>query len=181
MTTNNSPETKFLLTAPDPLMIAAWTDHFSHDSRFEIRQGLALCPDANAWSTASDSRLGMGGGLDRAISRVLPDAYDKAQQILAELYRGFMPVGQAVAIPSGKDVPKWIILVPTMPCPAPLSSPEPITLAMLALLRVAHQHPAIRKVCVPAYGTGVGQIAPEKAAAAMHQAVVIYDHELASH
>ncbi len=180
MATDSMQHKKFLLTAPDPLMVAAWRDNFSHDPRFEIRQGPALCTDADAWSTASDSHLGMGGGLDRAIIESLPGVYDKAQQILTELYQGFMPVGQAFVIPSGQDVPKWVVLVPTMPYPTPLSSSEPITLAMISLLRVVYRHPAITRVCVPAYGTGVGCITPARAAAAMYHAVVSYDQELFS-
>ncbi|PSR21009.1 MAG: hypothetical protein C7B43_21570 [Sulfobacillus benefaciens] len=173
-------EKKFLLCAPDPLMVAAWREKFSGDPRFEIHQSTILRPDADVWSSASDSLLGMAGGLDRAIADTLPGVYEKAQQTLRELYQGFMPVGQAVVIPTGKDIPKWLVLVPTMPYPAPLSSSEPITLAMLALLRVVFRHPALTRISVPAYGTGVGRIRPIEAAAAMRKAVIIYDHEVLS-
>lgn len=174
----NNKHKKFVLCAPDPKMVTAWHKYFDSDDRFEINQSTVLRSDVDAWSTASDSHMGMGGGLDRAIAQRLPGIDQIARKFVAELYHGFMPVGQAAVIPSGYSLPSWVILVPTMPYPMVLQSEEPIYLATLALLKVVYQHPRILRVSVPAYGTGVGRIPPDKAAAAMHQAVVTYDQQV---
>ena len=174
---NNSLGKTFLLCAPDVNMVRAWQGLFEADNRFQICHGTILRPDVDAWSTASDSQLGMGGGLDWAIRQSCPGIHQRAQKVAAELYGGSMPVGQAAAIPSGCPSPRWVILVPTMPYPGPLASAEPIYAAMMALMRASYQHPNVSRISVPAYGTGVGGIAPDKAAAAMYRAVLSYDEQ----
>jgi O-acetyl-ADP-ribose deacetylase (regulator of RNase III) len=167
----------YCLCAPNDAMAQAWEEFFGQDPRFCILPLTVPECSAEAWSTSSDSLLLMGGGLDRALAQRLPDLPARAAFIRNHLYRGFMPVGTAAVIPTGEFQPAWAVLVPTMPNPMALPSSAPIYAAMLALVKTVMAHPAIRRIAVPAYGTGIGNISCYEAARAMRQAVITYDEK----
>ncbi len=109
----------------------------------------------------ANSRLVMGGGVAGAIKRI------GGEEIKKEAVRHApIPVGKAVATGAGKLRAKYVIHAPTMERPAMRIAIENVRLAVRAALECANEL-RLKSLAFPGMGTGVGGIAPEKAAEVM--------------
>jgi O-acetyl-ADP-ribose deacetylase (regulator of RNase III) len=82
-------------------------------------------------------------------------------------------IGEAIVVPTEDARTPWLICAPTMRVPMKIRTSINAYLAMKAILIAAREHRSeipIESVAVPGLGTGIGQLAPELAAAQMAQA-----------
>jgi O-acetyl-ADP-ribose deacetylase (regulator of RNase III) len=116
----------------------------------------------------------MDGGLDHLLSERFGWHLERRVQaaIRARPMRELL-VGEAIVVPTDDVQTPWLICAPTMRVPMRIRISINAYLAMKAILLVACDHRSdtpIETLAVPGLGTGVGQLAPELAAAQMAQA-----------
>lgn len=95
--------------------------------------------------------------------------------MLREQHFGELPVGQAVILPTGHAAIRWLVSAPTMRVPSSISRTLNVYFAFRAALIAVANHNAqaaspIASLLVPGMGTGVGDVAPERAARQMRLA-----------
>ena len=116
----------------------------------------------------------MDGGLDHLLSeRFGWDLEKRVQAAIQARPIGELLVGEAIVVATEDALIPWLICAPTMRVPMRIRTSINAYLAMKALLLAARLHRAeipIETVAVPGLGTGIGQLAPELAAAQMCQA-----------
>lgn len=113
----------------------------------------------------------MDGGLDISYKDFFGNGIEQTvRDAVARREEKSLPVGAALAIPTGHERVPWFIVAPTM---EPSEPAEPVNCyrAMRAILRLAKVNSQIAvEVYCPGLGTGSGKIPPAEAAKMMARA-----------
>jgi O-acetyl-ADP-ribose deacetylase (regulator of RNase III) len=156
---------KVVLVDVNPDVIRAWRSAFSDLPEVKIVQGSILQQRTDAWVTPTNSRGSMDGGVDAVIKRHLGASIEKkVQKEIKSQFGGFMQVGSAVCVPTGADVPRFLISTPTMETSAEdVSDTMNVSLACAAAFQMIHLQNArepgsITSVAIPGLGVGTGQV-----------------------
>lgn len=169
-----SPE--LVLCAIDDAMTAAWRKVVStRRPRVRVHRGSVLDIEAHAVVSPANSHGWMRGGIDAIYSQAFPGVEQRVRSAILTYHGGELPVGQAVAVPTGESVPAWLISSPTMRQPSeqlPSDTVHPYLAAraVFELWRdreVDHGRPAaevIDVIAMPGLGTGVGGVDPKNCA-----------------
>jgi O-acetyl-ADP-ribose deacetylase (regulator of RNase III) len=173
-----------LLIDLDSDLVSAWREVFAAEiaeGAIEVRQGslLDVLTDVDAVLTAGNSYGQMDGGVDRAVAGYWPGVQRSVWAALADEHHGYLPVGCASVVPTGGDPCRWLVYAPTMRVPMPLTDGLDIAVhdAFWAALLAVGRHRAtnpITKFAVPGFGTGYGQVRPERAAQLMAAAYTMW-------
>lgn len=170
------PCPELVLCALDDAMAQAWRSVASSErKRVRVHRGSVLDIEAHAVVSPANSQGWMRGGIDAVYARAFPGVEQQVRNAVLTFHGGELPVGQAVAVPTGESLPAWLISSPTMRMPGewlPSDTVHPY-LAARAVFEfwrerdVEHGVPArevIDVIAMPGLGTGVGGVAPENCA-----------------
>ena len=171
------------ITLVGPAKLArAWTQAFCGVPDITVVRGNIFDqPGGTALVSAANSFGVMQGGLDaqyvRAYRQHNVDIQTRVIESIFACYHGELPVGQALVVPTPEH-PQWpfLIVAPTMRTPQTISRSMNPYLAFRALLLAIsdwnnrHQEAQITQLACPGLGTGVGHIAPSRAARQMRAA-----------
>jgi O-acetyl-ADP-ribose deacetylase (regulator of RNase III) len=165
----------------NPKMIKAWRATFEENSEVDISEGSMLAQQAGAWVTPTNARGSMDGGLDLAIKKHLGQGIENAvQKEIKARYNGFLPIGHAVAVPTGRSVPAYLISTPTMVGSSDdVSDTLNVALACAAAFQMVHiqnsrQPGSIRSVALPGLGANTGRVPVEICADLMWTAYSLF-------
>lgn len=170
----NSPE--LVLCAVDEPMAAAWQVVASAErSRVRVHRGSVLDIEAHAVVSPANSSGWMRGGIDAIYARAFPGIEQRVRNAILTYHGGELPVGQALAVPTGESMPAWLLSAPTMRQPGERLAPDTVHpyLAARAVFEfwrdreVEHERPAsaeIDVIAMPGLGTGVGGVDPANCA-----------------
>lgn len=152
----------------NPKMTKAWRATFEENPEVDIIDGSMLDQQAGAWVTPTNSRGSMDGGLDLVIKKHLGQSIEeRVQKEIKARYGGFLPVGHAVAVPTGRNVPAYLISTPTMVGSSDdVSDTLNVALACAAAFQMVHmqnsrQPGGIRSVALPGLGAQTGRVPVE--------------------
>ncbi len=155
---------QILLVDINPRMVKAWRKTFENNSEVTIVEGSMLQQEVDAWVTPTNSRASMDGGLDAVIRNYLGASIEARVQ--AEVHRQFhgtLPVGHAVCVRTGHEVPKFLISTPTMHNSSEdISDTLNVALACAAALQAVRvqnriEPGSIETVALPGLGASTGK------------------------
>jgi len=159
---------KVILVDINPKMVQAWRATFEENPEVDIIQGSMLEQPVSAWVSPTNARGSMDGGLDAIIKNFLGVQIEhRLQHEIARLYHGLLPVGYATCVPTGRDLPKYLISTPTMVGSSEdVSDTLNVALACAAAFQAVHMHNAqapgtIRSVALPGLGAQTGRVPVE--------------------
>lgn len=159
-----SSSIKVVLVDINPQMIAAWKETFEENPEVEILQGSMLEQKVSAWVTPTNARGSMDGGLDGVIKNHFgPQIEKRVKQAIAQHPGKQLPVGHATCVPTGKDLPYFLISTPTMVSSSEdISDTMNVALACAAAFQAVHiqnsQAPgSIQSVALPGLGASTGR------------------------
>lgn len=171
-------------------MVQAWKHHFPEEAGIKVVNQNILTVPADALAVPANAFGFTDGGVDTAISMAIFDLglQDQLRSIIMQQYSGELLVGQALVIPTNSARMRRVIVAPTMRVPGDVSDSVNAYLAMRAILMTADAHnrahvkqdDQIRTVVVPGLCTGVGKMAPQRAAYQMwmaYRTIVLGDTE----
>lgn len=149
-------------------LVDAWTAEFVGveivEGRFQDHLGTydALVSPGNSYGQ-------MDGGIDGAISAEFGAVQRNVWRMLAERHHGYQPVGTAEVVETGDPRCPFLVHAPTMRMPMRLRGAAELHVydALWAALLAADRHGDIGTLACPGLGTGVGGVAPERAAQLM--------------
>ena len=151
----------------NPRMVAAWRATFEENPEVTIVRGSMLQQVVDAWVSPTNALGSMDGGLDAIIKNHLgAKIQTRVQQEIARAHGGFLPVGHATCVPTGADVPRYLISTPTMHASSQdISDTLNVALACAAAfqavqLQNAHEPGSIRSVALPGLGANTGKVPP---------------------
>lgn len=153
-------------------MVRAWRQSFEQNPEVHIVHGSMLDQRVDAWVTPTNARISMDGGLDAAIKNHLGSGIEAAaQQQMHEQFGPVLPVGCATCVPTGVEVPRYLVSTPTMHGSSEdVSATMNVALACVGALQAVRLHNRARSqtdiytVALPGLGVGTGQVPPEIAA-----------------
>lgn len=157
-------------------VVSAWSDAFADLPDVSVSCGDIFGKNADAIVSPANSFGFMDGGIDLIYSRFFGwELEERLKHLLAEQYFGELPIGQAVIIPTEHTSIPFLISAPTMRVPSNISKTFNVYLAFRAVLIAVLQHnktskTPIHSILVPGLGTGIGDVAPERAARQMRAA-----------
>lgn len=170
----SSPE--LVLCALDDAMTHAWR-RVADGARARVRvhHGSVLDVEAHAVVSPANSQGWMRGGIDAIYSRAFPGVEQQVRKAVLNYHGGELPVGQAVAVPTGEPRPAWLISAPTMKHPGerlPGDTVHPYLAARAVfeywrdqdLEHGQRARDSIDVIAMPGLGTGVGKVAPQNCA-----------------
>ena len=163
-----------ILCYRDEPLGAAWRSLFAGVAGVSVVAGDICRLPCDAIVSPANSFGFMDGGLDHLLSERF--GWELQQRVQAAIQARPMRellVGEAIVVPTEDVQTPWLICAPTMRVPMRIRTSIHAYLAMKAILIAARSHPSefpIEAVAVPGLGTGIGQLAPELAAAQMLQA-----------
>ncbi|ATC63219.1 AraC family transcriptional regulator [Nibricoccus aquaticus] len=110
----------------------------------------------------------MDGGIDAVYRRHFGQQIeDKVRAAVAARPEGYLPLGTSLVIPTGNNRIPYMIVAPTMLMPEAVSAFNAAR-ALRAVIRAQAAHASLlTDVYCPGLCTGVGQVEPDEAAAAM--------------
>lgn len=159
---------KVILVDINPKVVQAWRTTFEENPEVEIVPGSMLDQQVSAWVTPTNSRGSMDGGLDLIIKNFLGAKIEhRVQQEIGKVYHGLMPVGHATCVPTGANVPRYLISTPTMVASSEdVSDTLNVALACAAAFQAVHMQNArepgsIRSVALPGLGANTGRVPVE--------------------
>ncbi|MEM8875679.1 MAG: macro domain-containing protein [Planctomycetota bacterium] len=178
------PERRLIVTLVDlsPKMVAAWRQSFEQNPEVHIVQGSMLDQRVDAWVTPTNSKISMDGGLDAVIKNELGTGIEAAAKRMAKdrfvsRRDETLPLGCATCVPTGREVPRFLVSTPTMhQSSEDISATMNVALAAMAALQAVRMHnqenptDPIYTVALPGLGVGTGQVPPEIAADLMWSA-----------
>ncbi len=163
-----------ILCYRDEPLGAAWRSAFVGVEGVEVRAENICRVSCDAIVSPANSFGFMDGGLDHLLSeRFGWDLEKRVQAAIQARPMGELLVGEAIVVATEDIQIPWLICAPTMRVPMRVRTSINAYLAMKAILVAARAHQTeipIETVAVPGLGTGIGQLAPELAAAQMCQA-----------
>ena len=160
-----------ILCYRDEPLGTAWRAAFAGVADVEVRAENICRVPCDAVVSPANSFGFMDGGLDHLLSERF--GWGLEQRVRAAIQArplGELLVGEAIVVATEDALTPWLICAPTMRVPMRVRTSINAYLAMKALLLAARAHQAeipIETVAVPGLGTGIGQLAPELAAAQM--------------
>ncbi len=159
---------RVVLVDINPKMIAAWRTTFEENPEVEIVQGSMLDQPVSAWVSPTNARGSMDGGLDAAVKGRLGNKIQtRLQQEIARQHGGLLPVGHALAIPTGENQPRYLISTPTMHASSEdISDTLNVALACAAAFQAVNMQNSrepgsIRSVALPGLGANTGKVPVE--------------------
>ena len=183
LNTNASDQPPWFLILRDtnPEMVMAWLDAFSDPGPWSIGSGHIVQSKADAIVSPANSYGFMDGGIDLMYRNHFgAGLQNRLQTYLKEHFNGFLPVGQAILIPTLKATIPHMIVAPTMERPMNVASTSNAYLALRAALHkvveynrytVEHNQPPIHRILVPGLATGIGGMNVDTSARQMRKAV----------
>lgn len=157
-------------------VVKAWERAFADVPGVTVSRGDIFEQAADAIVSPANSFGYMDGGIDLLYSRYFGwELETNLQSFLAERHYGELPVGQAVILATGHKSIPFLVSAPTMRVPMGIGDTANVYLAFRAALIAVLAHNAdksgpIRSLLVPSLGTGIGEVAPERAARQMRLA-----------
>jgi O-acetyl-ADP-ribose deacetylase (regulator of RNase III) len=157
-------------------MVNAWQQAFADAPEVHVSAGDIFEQKADAIVSPANSFGYMDGGIDLLYSRYFGwELETNLQTLLAERHYGELPVGQAVVLATGHKSIPFLVSAPTMRVPMNIGDTVNVYLAFRAALIAVLTHNAstttpIGSLLVPGLGTGVGEVAPGRAARQMRLA-----------
>lgn len=152
-----------------------WRKKWAEQKGVKIRAGDICQLQCDAIVSPGNSRGDMGGGLDYLIrDRFGQELEKRLKQEIKNFYGGFLPVGQAVIIPTFDCSIPWFVSVPTMESPREIKGTDNVERAMQAVLRAVNRKDQVKTVAVPGLGTGVGGLSYNEAAEQMYRGFLKY-------
>lgn len=156
---------RVVLTDINPAVVKAWRAAFADTPGIEIRHGSLVEEDVDAWVSPTNSRGRMDGGVDAVVKRHLGAGIQlRVQRAIRDEFAGEMPVGGAVCVPSGADVPRYLISTPTMQTSSEnVSDTLNVALACAAAFQAVHRQNrrapgSIRSVALVGMGARTGRV-----------------------
>ena len=173
-----------VLCAIDDAMAQAWRTLLStRRPRVQVHRGSVLDIEAQAVVSPANSYGWMRGGIDAVYARAFPGIEERVRKAILNTHGGELPVGEALAVPTGETMPAWLISAPTMREPGELLAEDTVhpylaARAVFELWRDREVDPgrpaaeAIDVIAMPGLGTGVGGVDPQNCA---RQVAVAWD------
>jgi len=159
---------RVVLVDINPKMIAAWKSTFEENPEVDIVSGSMLDQQVSAWVSPTNAKGSMDGGLDAVIKKHFGQKIETAvQKEIARVYGGTMPVGHAISVETGADMPRYLISTPTMAASSEdISDTLNVALACAAAFQAVHMRNAIspgtiRSVALPGLGANTGRVPVE--------------------
>lgn len=137
----------------------------------EVTRGDIVALAVAAVVSPANSHGIMRGGVDLAYTRHFGPGVEAAVRAkIARIHGDLLPVGDALAVPTGDAVIPYLVSAPTMETPRRLSGPEPVLAATRAAVRCALAE-GYESLAFPGMGTGTGGLGADTAARAMLQGI----------
>ncbi|MGE3819287.1 MAG: macro domain-containing protein [Isosphaeraceae bacterium] len=159
---------RIILVDVNPKMVKAWRATFEEEPGVEIVEGSMLAQRVDAWVTPTNAKASMDGGLDGVIKQHLGAGIERRVQAeVARAFGGSLPVGYATCVPTGVDVPAFLISTPTMIASSQdVSDTLNVALACAAAFQAIHIQNArapgsIQSVALPGLGANTGRVPVE--------------------
>jgi O-acetyl-ADP-ribose deacetylase (regulator of RNase III) len=159
---------RVILVDVNSKMTKAWRATFEENTEVDIVEGSMLDQSVSAWVTPTNAKGSMDGGLDLVIKKHLGGSIEsRVQQEIKQRYGGFVPVGHAVCVPTGRPVPGHLISTPTMVGSSDdVSDTLNVALACAAAFQMVHMQNArqpgsVRSVALPGLGANTGRVPVE--------------------
>jgi O-acetyl-ADP-ribose deacetylase (regulator of RNase III) len=156
---------RVVLTDVNERVVNAWRAAFADTPGIEIRRGSILDENVDAWVTPTNSRGRMDGGVDAVIKRHLGAGIQlRVQRAIRDRFGGCLPVGSAVCVPSGADIPRYLISTPTMVQSSQnVSDTLNVAMACAAAFQAVHRQNrqvpgSIRSVALVGMGAQTGRV-----------------------
>lgn len=136
-----------------------------------VHRGSALDVQVQAVVSPANSFGWMRGGIDAVYSGAFPQVEELVRSAVLAFHGGELPVGEALAVPTGAPMPAWLISAPTMRQPGetlPADTVHPY-LAARAVFRLWQSgqldegvliREVVQSIALPGLGTGVGGVEP---------------------
>jgi O-acetyl-ADP-ribose deacetylase (regulator of RNase III) len=151
----------------------AWERAFADVPEVAVSRGDIFEQKADAIVSPANSFGYMDGGIDLLCSKYFGwEIETNLRTVLSEQHYGELQVGQAVVLATGHDFIPFLVSAPTMRVPMNIGETVNVYLAFRAALIAVFAHNAntdapICSLLVPGLGTGIGGVAPERAARQM--------------
>lgn len=159
---------RVMLVDVNPKMTKAWRATFEENPEVDIVDGSMLDQQVSAWVTPTNAKGSMDGGLDLVIKKHLGAGIEgRVQQEIKQRYGGFLPVGHAVCVDTGRPLPPHLVSTPTMVASSEdVSDTLNVALACAAAFQMVHMQNArqpgsIRSVALPGLGANTGHVPVE--------------------
>jgi O-acetyl-ADP-ribose deacetylase (regulator of RNase III) len=159
---------KVLLVDVNPKMVRAWQTTLEENPEVDVVLGSMLDQYVSAWVSPTNAQGNMDGGLDAVIKKHFgPPIEAKVKGEIARRHGGFLPVGHAVCVPTGAEVPRYLISTPTMVASSQdISDTLNVALACAAAFQAVHMQNArepgsVRSVALPGLGANTGRVPVE--------------------
>jgi|ERR1043165_1967408 O-acetyl-ADP-ribose deacetylase (regulator of RNase III) len=154
---------RVVLVDINPRVVDAWRSVFANHPEVEIVRGSILHQEVDAWVTPTNALGNMDGGVDAAIKRHLgPGIEHRVQREIGQHHQGMLMVGHATCVPSGVNIPRFVISTPTMVMSAEdISGTMNVALACAAAFQAIHMQnerepDSIISVAMPGLGAATG-------------------------
>jgi O-acetyl-ADP-ribose deacetylase (regulator of RNase III) len=170
------PKLKVHLRDINAGVVKAWEGAFGDVPEVLVSSGDIFEHKADAVLSPANSFGFMDGGIDLLYSRHFGwELETNLRTLLSERHFGELPVGQAVVLATGHKSIPFLVSAPTMRVPMSIRGTPNVYLAFRAALIAVLTHnasagPPIQSLLVPGLGTGIGEVAPERAARQMRLA-----------
>jgi len=175
---------RVMLVDVNPKMTKAWRATFEENPEVDIVDGSMLDQQVSAWVTPTNAKGSMDGGLDLVIKKHLGAGIEgRVQQEIKQRYGGFLPVGHAVCVDTGRPLPPHLVSTPTMVASSEdVSDTLNVALACAAAFQMVHMQNArqpgsIRSVALPGLGANTGRVPVEICADLMWTAYDLFRRE----
>ncbi len=172
---------RVVLVDVNPKMTKAWRATFEENPEVDVLDGSMLDQQVSAWVTPTNARGSMDGGLDLVIKQFLGAGVEqRVQKEIKARYGGFLPVGHATSVETGRPVPGYLISTPTMVGSSDdVSDTLNVALACAAAFQMVHMQNArqpgsIRSVALPGLGANTGRVPVEICADLMWTAYELF-------
>jgi O-acetyl-ADP-ribose deacetylase (regulator of RNase III) len=159
------------LVDSNPAVVDAWRHCFAEFPEVHIERGNILDVAAGAVLSPANSFGFMDGGIDRAYAAFFGPTLTAAVRnaVLAQP-EGHLPIGAAVAIPTGNPRISYLVVAPTMVSPEH-AAPAVAYRAFRAALKLMARSPDLgNTLFAPGLATGVGLADPAAVASEMAEA-----------
>ncbi|MCR3720242.1 O-acetyl-ADP-ribose deacetylase (regulator of RNase III), contains Macro domain [Prauserella flava] len=195
-----------VLCAVDEPLALAWESAAGKVSGpVSVHHGSVLDVGAHAVVSPANSYGWMRGGIDAMYAKAFPGIEQRVRSAVLAYHGGELPVGEALAVPTGEPTPAWLISAPTMREPGEQLPPDTVhpylaAKAVFMLWAEGTADPAegsdgtdgangavaggavplreaVTTIALPGLGTGVGGVAPETCA---HQVAAAWDEVFGS-
>jgi O-acetyl-ADP-ribose deacetylase (regulator of RNase III) len=165
------PKLKLTLVDVNPAVVAALREAFASSPEVSVVLGDLLEVAHGTVVSPANSQGFMDGGIDHAYAAFFGEAFRRSvRDAMLAQPEGFLPIGAAMALPTGHPRVRYVVFAPTMTTPEHVY-PENAYRALRAALRLMSRSPELGSTLFcPGMTTLVGGVAPRDAAREMFQA-----------